>query len=71
MGREFVRRVLGDIDGAETDDYLSGIDYLGKKGTVDRKRSGRKLPAAIDYTAWVAADIRTILDSADVLESVK
>jgi len=39
-GQDFARRVLGDMGGADTFDYLSGIDQLVKDGTADAQRLG-------------------------------
>jgi dipeptidyl aminopeptidase/acylaminoacyl peptidase len=39
-GQDFLRRVLGDMGGAETYDHLSGIDHLVKKGIADPRRLG-------------------------------
>jgi dipeptidyl aminopeptidase/acylaminoacyl peptidase len=39
-GQEFVRRVLGDMCGADTYDYLSGIDHLVKRSMADGTRLG-------------------------------
>jgi dipeptidyl aminopeptidase/acylaminoacyl peptidase len=39
-GRDFARRVVGDMGGADTYDYLSGIDHLIKTGVADPKRLG-------------------------------
>lgn len=39
-GRDFVRHVLGDMGGADTYDYLSGIDHLVAEGIADRQRLG-------------------------------
>jgi dipeptidyl aminopeptidase/acylaminoacyl peptidase len=39
-GQEFVRYVLGEMGGAETQDHLSGIDHLVKTGIADPKRLG-------------------------------
>jgi len=39
-GQSFVRHVLGDMGGADTHDYLSGLDYLVERGIADRKRLG-------------------------------
>jgi dipeptidyl aminopeptidase/acylaminoacyl peptidase len=39
-GQEFARLVLGDIGGADTYDYLSGLDDLVAKGIVNPKRLG-------------------------------
>ena len=39
-GLDFARRVLGDMGGADTYDYLSGLDYLVDEGIADPKRIG-------------------------------
>src|SRR5215470_4948910 len=39
-GQDFARAVLGDMGGADTDDYLSGIDALVKRGIADPQRIG-------------------------------
>jgi dipeptidyl aminopeptidase/acylaminoacyl peptidase len=39
-GQAFARRVLGDMGGADTYDYLSGIDYLVGQNIADPKRLG-------------------------------
>jgi dipeptidyl aminopeptidase/acylaminoacyl peptidase len=39
-GREFVRRILGDMGGADTYDYLSGLDHLVERGIADPRRLG-------------------------------
>ena len=39
-GQEFVRPVLGDMGGADTYDYLSGLDHLTERGIADPKRLG-------------------------------
>lgn len=39
-GQDFARRVQGDLCGADTHDYLSGLDALVVKGVVDPKRIG-------------------------------
>lgn len=39
-GREFARRVVGDMHGVETNDFLSGLDYLVARGVADPKRIG-------------------------------
>jgi dipeptidyl aminopeptidase/acylaminoacyl peptidase len=39
-GQEFARRVLGDMGGADTYDYLSGLDYLVQQGIADPRRLG-------------------------------
>ncbi len=39
-GQDFARRVVGDMGGADTYDYLSGLDYLVQEGIADPKRLG-------------------------------
>jgi dipeptidyl aminopeptidase/acylaminoacyl peptidase len=39
-GQAFVRGVLGDMGGADTYDYLSGLDHLIERGIADPKRLG-------------------------------
>jgi len=39
-GREFARRVLGDVGGSDTQDYLSGLDALVERGIADPARLG-------------------------------
>ena len=39
-GQGYSRLVLGDLGGADTYDYLSGIDHLVKKGRSDAQRLG-------------------------------
>jgi dipeptidyl aminopeptidase/acylaminoacyl peptidase len=39
-GHEYVRHVLGDMGGADTHDYLSGIDFLVQQGISDPTRIG-------------------------------
>jgi dipeptidyl aminopeptidase/acylaminoacyl peptidase len=39
-GQAFIRHVLGEMGGADTYDYLSGIDYLIEQGLVDPNRLG-------------------------------
>jgi len=39
-GQAFVRPVLGDMGGADTYDYLSGLDQLTERGIADPKRLG-------------------------------
>jgi dipeptidyl aminopeptidase/acylaminoacyl peptidase len=39
-GQEFVRRVVGDVGGADTQDYLSGLDALVQRGIADPHRLG-------------------------------
>jgi dipeptidyl aminopeptidase/acylaminoacyl peptidase len=39
-GRQFAREVVGDMGGADTYDYLSGLDHLVAHGIADPKRLG-------------------------------
>jgi dipeptidyl aminopeptidase/acylaminoacyl peptidase len=39
-GQDFARRVVGDMGGADTQDYLSGLDHLVAKGVADPLRLG-------------------------------
>lgn len=39
-GQDFARQVVGDMGGADTFDYLSGIDHLVSAGIADPKRLG-------------------------------
>jgi len=39
-GQDFARRVVGDMGGADTYDYLSGLDHLVARGSADPKRLG-------------------------------
>lgn len=39
-GRDFAWRVVGDMGGADTHDYLSGLDHLVARGLADPKRLG-------------------------------
>ncbi len=39
-GQAFVRPVLGDMGGADTHDYLSGLDHLAARGIADPGRLG-------------------------------
>ena len=39
-GRDFVAHVVGDMGGADTSDYLSGLDYLVAHSKADPKRLG-------------------------------
>jgi dipeptidyl aminopeptidase/acylaminoacyl peptidase len=39
-GQDFARRVMGDVGGADTFDYLSGLDFLVSDGIADPKRLG-------------------------------
>lgn len=40
-GREFARRVYGDMGGGDAGDLLSGLDELVRRGVADPKRRGR------------------------------
>jgi dipeptidyl aminopeptidase/acylaminoacyl peptidase len=39
-GQDFARRVKGDMNGADTQDYLSGLDSLVERGLSDPQRMG-------------------------------
>jgi dipeptidyl aminopeptidase/acylaminoacyl peptidase len=39
-GQEFIRHVLGDMGGADTRDFLSGLDHLVELGIADPERIG-------------------------------
>lgn len=39
-GQGFIRRVLGDMGGADTYDLLAGLDYLVSRGVADSRRLG-------------------------------
>jgi dipeptidyl aminopeptidase/acylaminoacyl peptidase len=39
-GQDFARRVVGDMGGGDTYDYLSGLDHLVSRGIADPKRLG-------------------------------
>jgi dipeptidyl aminopeptidase/acylaminoacyl peptidase len=59
-GQHFARHVLGDMGGADTYDYLSGLDHLVEEGIADPKRMG---VTGISYggfmTAWlITQDVR-------------
>lgn len=55
-GQDFARYVLGDMGGADTHDYLSGLDHLVEEGIADPERLG---VTGISYggfmTAWLIA----------------
>jgi dipeptidyl aminopeptidase/acylaminoacyl peptidase len=53
-GQEFVRPVLGDMGGADTHDYLSGLDHLIERGIADPARLGVTGGSYGGYmTAWL------------------
>jgi len=39
-GQDFARRVMGDVGGVDTHDYLSGLDHLVTQGIADPRRLG-------------------------------
>src|ERR1700722_14746019 len=39
-GQDFARQVKGDLNGADTHDFLSGLDYLVSTGIADPDRIG-------------------------------
>lgn len=53
-GQEFIQPVLGEMGGADTYDYLSGLDHLISQGIADPKRLG---VIGVSYggfmTAWL------------------
>jgi dipeptidyl aminopeptidase/acylaminoacyl peptidase len=53
-GQAFVRPVLGDMGGADTYDYLSGLDHLTQRGVADPARLGVTGGSYGGYmTAWL------------------
>jgi dipeptidyl aminopeptidase/acylaminoacyl peptidase len=53
-GQAFVRPILGDMGGADTYDYLSGLDYLVERGIADPARLGVTGGSYGGYmTAWL------------------
>ncbi len=53
-GQAFVRPVLGDMGGADTYDYLSGLDHLIERGLADPARLGVTGGSYGGYmTAWL------------------
>lgn len=53
-GQGFVRPVLGDMGGADTYDYLSGLDHLVERGLADAARLGVTGGSYGGYmTAWL------------------
>ncbi len=53
-GQAFVRPVLGDMGGADTYDYLSGLDHLAARGLADPARLGVTGGSYGGYmTAWL------------------
>ncbi|MBW4050514.1 MAG: S9 family peptidase [Proteobacteria bacterium] len=58
-GQAFVRPVLGDMGGADTHDYLSGLDHLVKRGLADPARLGVTGVSYGGYmTAWLITQDR-------------
>ena len=51
-GQSFIEAVLGDMGGADTQDYLSGIDYLIGRGLVDPLRLG---VTGVSYGGFMSA----------------
>jgi dipeptidyl aminopeptidase/acylaminoacyl peptidase len=39
-GQSFARQIMGDMGGADTSDFLSGIDHLVERGLADPRRLG-------------------------------
>jgi len=59
-GQAFVQPVLGDMGGADTYDYLSGLDHLIERGVADPARLGVTGGSYGGYmTAWlITQDLR-------------
>ena len=56
QGREYVRRVCGDMGGADTQDCLSGLDCLIERGVADPARLGVTGVSYGGYmTSWLVA----------------
>lgn len=51
-GQEFAAAVVGDMGGADTDDYLSGIDAMVGRGTADPARIGTM---GVSYGGFMSA----------------
>lgn len=51
-GRDFARRVVGDMGGADTYDFLSGIEHLVQAGRIDPMRLG---VMGISYGGYMAS----------------
>src|SRR5690606_28306812 len=51
-GVEFARRVVGDMAGADTHDFLSGLDHLIERGIAD---SGRLGVTGVSYGGFMSA----------------
>jgi dipeptidyl aminopeptidase/acylaminoacyl peptidase len=55
-GQAFARRVVGDMGGSDTDDFLSGIDALVERGVADSRRLGVTGHSYGGFmTAWLIA----------------
>jgi dipeptidyl aminopeptidase/acylaminoacyl peptidase len=51
-GQDFAHRVLGDMGGADTHDFLSGLDHLVARGWADAQRLG---VMGISYGGYMSA----------------
>lgn len=51
-GQDFARHVLGDVGGADTHDYLSGLDHLVDRGVADPGRLG---VTGVSYGGFMAS----------------
>lgn len=51
-GQDFARHVCGDVGGADTQDYLSGLDQLVERGIADPRRLG---VTGISYGGFMAS----------------
>lgn len=51
-GQDFTRHVVGDLGGADTYDFLSGLDHLVEQGIADPKRLG---VTGVSYGGFMSA----------------
>jgi dipeptidyl aminopeptidase/acylaminoacyl peptidase len=51
-GQEFAAAVVGDMGGADTHDYLSGIDAMAERGVADPERIGT---TGVSYGGYMSA----------------
>jgi dipeptidyl aminopeptidase/acylaminoacyl peptidase len=70
-GQEFARHVLGDMGGADTHDYLSGLDHLVATGIADNARLG---VTGVSYggfmTAWLITQDRRFAAAVPVAPTI-
>jgi dipeptidyl aminopeptidase/acylaminoacyl peptidase len=55
-GQDFARRVLGDMGGLDTHDYLSGLDHLVCRGVAEPERIG---VMGVSYGGYMSAWLTT------------